>query len=422
MKLKKLPLLLLALFLTFSLSFNVFAAEDETKTAPEIHGKAAITIDLKTGEIIYGKDIDKQMYPASTTKLLTALLLAENKNKSDMLTYTETAKSQPEYSLNTNLHPIDVGEKMSAEDAMDGLLLYSGNDVAYMIAENVGTDPKDFENKMNEKIQKLGLKNTHFITPNGLHDDNHYTTAYDLSVIAKAASQNSWVKESMSKLKSTIKTSKGTTFIIENRNKLLGQDGYIGGKTGYTDAAGRCLVAIKEKNGRQILGVVMNSIYDQNDTMVFEDMKKIMDWSFSVKPETLHKKDSVITTKTVKYKPLKFIGPERTIDVPVVIKEDIKYYNNPVNKNELKEEMKLNNITLASLKGDNSIGTLTVKERTASRNYKLYANIAKGTIAKTSLPVYGAAAVVILVAVGIIGFIVKKILDIKRRRRRGKYI
>ncbi|MDW8802935.1 D-alanyl-D-alanine carboxypeptidase [Clostridium sp. A1-XYC3] len=421
MKSKKLPLLL-SFFLTFSLTFNVFAAEDTTKVEPEIHGKAAITIDMKTGEIIYAKDIDKQMYPASTTKLLTALLLAENKGKTDMLSYTEGAKSQPEYSLNINLHSIDVGEKMSAENAMDGLLLYSGNDVAYMIAENVGTSAKDFENKMNEEIKKLGLKNTHFITPNGLHDANHYTTAYDLGIIAKTASQNSWVKESMGKLKSTIKTSKGTTFIIENRNKLLGQDGYIGGKTGYTAAAGRCLVAVKEKDGRKILGVVMNSVYDQNDTMVFEDMKKIMDWSYSIKPETLHKKDSVITTKTVKYKPLGFIGPERTIDVPVVIKDDSKYYNNAVNKSELKEEIKLDNITVASLKGNNPIGTLAIKERNASKDYKLYANVPKGTVTKTNLPIYGVAALVVLAAVAVVAFIVKKILDIKRRRRRGKYI
>ena len=165
MKQKKLSLLLTFIFI-FSLTFNVFAAENTSKSEPQIYGKAAITIDMETGEIIYAKDIDKQMYPASTTKLITALLLAENKNKSDKLTYTQGAKAQPADSLNINLHPIDVGETMSAADAMDGLLLYSGNDVAYMIADNIGKDEKDFANKMNEEINKLGLKNTHFITPN----------------------------------------------------------------------------------------------------------------------------------------------------------------------------------------------------------------------------------------------------------------
>lgn len=421
MKQKKLSLLLLLIFI-FSLTFNVFAAENNLKPEPQIYGKAAIAIDMETGEIIYAKDIDKQMYPASTTKFITAMLLAENKKKSDKLTYTQGAKAQPAASLNTNLHPIDVGETMSAADAMDGLLLYSGNDVAYMIADNIGKDEKDFANKMNEEIGKLGLKNTHFITPNGLHDPNHYTTSYDLSVIARTAFKNDWVRETIAKQKSTIKTSKGTTFIVDNTNKLLGKDGCIGGKTGYTEAAGRCLVAIYERNGRKILGVVMNSVYDKNDTFVFDDMKKIIDWSYDAKPVTLHAKDSVLATKTIKYKPLGFIGPERSINVPIIVKEDVNYYDNQVNKTEIKEDLNLASINLSSLKGNNPIGTLGVKERNVSKEYKLYANVTNGSLMKNNLPIYVIAAVIVLAALGVIGFAIKKILDIKRRKRRGKYI
>lgn len=420
MKQKRLSILLIFIII-LSLNINVFAAGDSEKTEPQIHGKSAISIDIQTGEIIYAKDIDKQMYPASTTKLLTALLLAENKKKTDMLTYTQGAKAQPEYSLNLNIHPINVDEKMSADNAMDGLLLYSGNDVAYMIAENVGKDAKDFSDKMNEKIKKLNLSNTHFVTANGLHDPDHYTTAYDLSIIARAAFENPWVKESMGKLKSTIKTSSGTTFSIENRNKLLDKDGCIGGKTGYTIPAGRCLVTIYDRGGKKILGVVMGSKYDQNDTFVFDDMKKIIDWSYASKPVTLHKKDSVIATKTVKYKPLVFVGPEKSINVPVTIKEDINYYDNEINKKELKEITNFSEIKVSNLKGTDPIGTLTIKERNASRDYKLYSALPKGTLMKNNLPVYGAALLVVLASLGVIGFVIKKILDIKRKKRRGKY-
>lgn len=421
MKQKKLSLLLTFIFI-FSLTFNVFAAGTPSKSEPQIYGKAAITIDMETGEIIYAKDIDKQTYPASTTKLMTALLLAESKTKSDMLKYTQGAKSQPEYSLNVNLHSIDVGEEMSAKDAMDGLLLYSGNDVAYMIADNVGKDEKDFSDKMNEEVKKLNLKNTHFITPNGLHDPNHYTTSYDLSVIARTAFQNPWVKETMATHKSTIKTSKGTTFIVENSNKLLGKDGCIGGKTGYTAPAGRCLVAIYERNGRKILGVVMNSLYDQNDSFVFDDMKKVIDWSYTAKPTTLHTKDSVLTTKTIKYKPLAVIGPERSLNVPVVLKDDVTYYDNQVNKTELKEDINLGNVNISSLKGNNPLGTLSIKERNISKEYKLYADVPKNVLLKNNLPIYGAAAAIVLAVLGAVGFIIKKIIDISRRKRRGKYI
>ncbi|WP_185650015.1 D-alanyl-D-alanine carboxypeptidase family protein [Clostridium sp. DJ247] len=421
MKQKKFCLLLILIML-FSLSSNVFASNDGTQAEPKIYGKSAITVDLETGEIIYAKDIDKKVYPASTTKLMTALLLAENKNKTDILKYTQGAKSQPEYSLNVNLHTIDVGETMSAADTMDGLLLYSGNDVAYMIAENVDKSVKDFSDRMNAEVSKLGLKNTHFVTPNGLHDANHYTTAYDLSVIAGTAFKNPWVKESMGKLKSSIKTSKGTIFIVENRNKLLGKDGCIGGKTGYTIPAGKCLVAVYERGGRKILGVVMDSVYDANDSFVFDDMKKIIDWSYSAKATTLHNKDSVISTKALKYRPLGFIGPEKTIDVPILVKDNVTYYDNTVNKGELKESVSLNNLTLSNLKGNNAVGTLTLNERNLSKEYKLYANVPKGALTKNNLPIYGAAAGVVIVVLGAIAFIVKKLASINRRKRRGKYI
>lgn len=420
--LKKKSSLLLTLIFIFSLAFNAFAAEDSSKTEPQIYGKSAITVDMQTGEIIYGKDIDAKMYPASTTKLLTALLLAENKSKGDMLKYTQGSKIQPEYSLNLNLHPIDVDETMSAENAMDGLLLYSGNDIAYMIADNVSGDVKKFSDKMNDEVKKLNLKNTHFITPNGLHDPEHYTTAYDLSVIGRAAFNNPWVKESMGKAKSTVKTSKGTTFVIENRNKLLGKDGCIGGKTGYTAAAGRCLVTIYERDGRKILGVVMNSLYDQNDTFVFEDMKKIIDWSYLVKPSLLHQKDSIVAKKTIKYRPLAFIGPEKSIEVPIKIQENITYYDNSINKKDLKEEVKLDNITVKSLNGENPIGTLFIKERNVSKAYKLYSALPKGALVKANIAIYAAALISLIAALSVIAFIGKKILDIRRRKRRGKYL
>lgn len=319
---KRCTSLLLTIVLVFSTFTSVLAAE----TQPSIYGKAAITIDVDTKEIIYAKSIDSTMYPASTTKLLTALLLAEKFNKGDALNYTPSAKTQPEYSLNVNLHSIDVGETMSAEDVMDGLLLYSGNDIAYMIADNVSGSSKAFSDAMNNKIKSLGLKNTNFITPNGLHDNNHYTTAYDLTVIGREAFKNPWVKESSGKKTSTIKTSKGTTFIIENRNKQLGSIGNIGGKTGYTSKAGRCLVAMFERDGRKIIGVVLNSVYDAEDSFVFSDMEKIINWSFDAKKSPLHSKDTSMGKEKLSYKPLLFFGPTKEIEVPLTLKEDISYY------------------------------------------------------------------------------------------------
>ena len=158
------------------------------------------------------------------------------------------------------------------------------------------------------------------------------------------------------------------------------------------------------------------------DTFVFDDMKKIIDWSYEAKPTTLHKKDSVLTTKTIKYKPLGFIGPYRSINVPIIVKDDVNYYDNQINKKELKENLNLENLNISSLKGANPIGTLAIKQRDASKEYKLYANVANEVLLKNNLPIYGIAAAISLATLGVIAFIIKKVLDIKRRKRRGKYI
>jgi len=423
MKLKKKKFsTMFALLLILFMSTNVFAENSVSSNPnPNIYAQAAISIDLKTNEIIYEKNIDNMMYPASTTKLLTALLLSENKSKTDYLTYTESAKSQPEYSLNTNLHPISVGDKMTAGDAMYGLLLYSGNDVAYMIADNVAGNSQNFMDKMNEEVKKLNLKNTHFITPNGLHDKDHYTTAYDLSVIARAAYKNEWVQSAMGTKKATIATASGISMNVENRNKLLGSNGCIAGKTGYTTEAGKCLVAVYERDGRRILGVVMKSVYDKDDTFVYNDMEKVINWSYAEKPKSLYTKNSVIKTETFKYKPLIFIGPEKTLQVPITTKEDVTYYDNKVNKSDLKENYDLNNLNLSKLTGSKSIGTLKITERDSVKSYELYSTISKGTIIKENIILYlGSLAVLAALIAGLI-LMIKKIKFSRRKKNRRYY-
>lgn len=401
------------------MSSNTFAANSKgTTNLPKIYGKAAITVDVATGEVIYAKNVDKQMYPASTTKLITALLLAENKQKNDILKYTQTAKNQPADSLNVNLNPIGLGETMASGDVMDGLLLYSANDLAYMIADNLSGNATNFMKLMNDKVAKLNLKGTHFVTSNGLHDQNHYTTPYDMSTLARVAFSNPWVKESMNKNKSTISTSKGTTFEIENTNKNLGVDGCIGGKTGYTSLAGRCLVNFYERDGRVIMGVVMGSVYDQKDSYVFNDMKKIIDYSYSVQQKVLHPKNSIIKTGELKYKPLGFFGPEKTVSIPMVAKEDVSYYNNEANKNDLQENINSKSINISNIKENKSIGTLALTEKGKIKTYNLYSTISKGDLIKKHMPTYITAAGIFILSLIGVAFVIRIINLNKRKRRR----
>ncbi|MBU3177622.1 D-alanyl-D-alanine carboxypeptidase [Clostridium estertheticum] len=406
-------LLLFTLLFTLVFSTTVFAATNP----PELDGKAAISVDMDTNEIIYAKNIDNKMYPASITKLITALLLAENKTATDNLKYTKNAKAQPPYSYNLNIHPVAIGDTMSADNVMDGLLLYSGNDIAYMIADNIGGNPVNFAKMMNDKAAKLGMTGSHFITPNGLDDanDKHFTTPYDLTLAGRAAYKNAWVKKSMGKKTSVIKSSNGPVATVTNRNKLLGIDGNVGGKTGYTIKAGRCLISIYERNGRHILGVVMNSTYNlPKDTIVFDDMTKLINYSYAAKKEVTTKKDTVIKTIiSVPYKVIPFIGPTKTINIPLDSKEDVTFY-----KNDVKREttIKVDPIKPWKLNKKTSIGTLVVKQKDYVKTYKLYPMVSKATILKNNIIIYAAIAVVLI---AIIVLVLILISSIRRRKNRS---
>ncbi|MCM8711489.1 D-alanyl-D-alanine carboxypeptidase [Clostridium sp. SYSU_GA19001] len=409
---------LLASILIFTGIGNVRAAGSEM---PKIEGKAGITIDIDTGEIIYANNIDEKYYPASTTKLLTGLVFAENKSKSDEIKYTESAKNQPPYSIDKTLHKMQIGESMSAEDTLDALLIFSANDSAYMIADSVSGDSARFADLLNERIKKLGLKNTHFVTANGLHNPEHYTTPYDLSVIGREAFKNDWVRETMAKKESEINTSTGAKMFIKNWNKLLGIDGCIGGKTGYTDQAGRVLVAFFERNGRKMAGVVMKSVYDSEDTAVFEDMKKIIDWSYNAQPVTLHKSGDTVKIETINYKPFKFFGPEKKVEVPIILREDVKYYDNSVNKAEVKENYNIENLSVWNLNSEKAIGTFELKEREALKNYKLYTTISTKDIIKQNTLLYLGVSLAVVMAIILVLLLILKIKSSRRKSRNYYY-
>lgn len=439
---RKISTLLLTTLIFLSFCSTAFAT---TLNAPSVVGKSAIVVDAKTGEVIYAKNVDTSpMYPASTTKLLTALLLAENKQPTDILTYTDGASKQPEYTLRSFLKgKLKVGDKMSADDAMKGLLLHSANDIAYMIAENVAGNVDNFAKMMNNKIKKLGLIHTHFVTPNGLDNGitNHYTSAYDLSIIGKAAYENEWVRKTMSLKKDKIELTNGVLGYPENRNKLLGQtlgsnfnskisiniknvpvsDAIcIGGKTGYTSKAGRCLVAMFNKDGRILIGVVMKSAYDKNDTYVFNDMAKIVNWAYSEKQVPLYKANTELKTLSIKYKPLKFFGPTKTINVPVRVKEDVTYYDNEFNKTETKTEFQLPDIGIGKLSKNKSIGKLVLKQRTSTKTYDLYPTISSSSLIKDNILLYLGLGVGCIIVIALFIFISKFISDKFRRGRRDR--
>lgn len=404
--------LLFTLIFTMLLSFSAFAAQP----VPELIGTSAISVDMDTNEIIYTKNIDTKVYPASITKLLTSILLAENKNKTDILKYTKSAAEQPAYSYGVNIYKVNIGDPMIADNVMDGLLLYSGNDFAYMVADNVAGNAENFAKLMNKKAKQLGMAHSHFVTPNGLdsNTDNHYTTAYDLTKLVKAAYENDWVRESMGKKTSIIGFANGPKAKVTNRNKLLGINGCIGGKTGFTDKAGRCLVAIYNRNGRHIIGVVMNSEYDTKDTKVFKDMQKLIDWSYNATKDTLIDKNTKVYTVKASYKIIPFIGPEKNIEIPLEVRTNIDYYNNDIVP---KKTFNISDINPWKLDKKTSLGTITITQRDYSKTYDLYSSITTKDILHDNMLIYIATGVVIVV---ILILLFALIISIKKRRTKRR--
>ena len=364
---------------------------------PNINASTAITIDVDSKDIIYSKDIDKQMYPASTTKLLTALLLAEEKKPSDYLTYSSEAKSQEAISLN-----LPVNFKVLCSDALDALLLPSANDIAYMIGENISGDIPAFSNLMNSKVKSLNLKNTHFVTPNGLHDLNHYSSAYDLSVIARELYKYPWIMDTIKKEKSTFSLQNKNVIELKNTNILLNKDGCIGGKTGFTTPAGKCLVAFYQRNGRRIVGVVMNASKDFYSNNAFNDMGKIINWSYKTKKEVLYNKDSLITTVPLEYKPLKYFGPVKKINIPIIVKSDVLYY---YGSKDFNIETNINKIDIWKLTTNSTYGSLVVSQREKKENYKLFSTVSTKNIIHDNLKLYFAFVFTVFLIISIPLFI-----------------
>ncbi|WP_461207779.1 D-alanyl-D-alanine carboxypeptidase family protein [Clostridium sp. DL1XJH146] len=424
---RKLAILLTSIMLVLSLPINAMATNSDQ---PEIIGTSALVIDVETGEIIYAKDLDAKNYPASITKLLTGLLLAENAEKVDTIPYTKMASEQNPYSLYNipNIY-INQGDTMSAENVMKALLIYSANDSAYMAANFISNnDYEQYKTTMNEKLSELGMSNSNFVTADGYHDDDHYTTAYDLSLLIRAANENTWMNEVLKTKETKITLDNGTTANIENRNKLIGEtldSGAIciAGKTGYTSDAGRCLAAIFEKDGRKLAGVVLQSQYYPDDTYVFDDMEKIINWSYNAEKTTLAK-DSInyventeVSTITLKYKPFNFFGFQKEIEVPLVIKDAVNYYQNEINDTEIGTTLKAENIDAWKLNEDEPVGTLEVSQREAKNSYNIYPTISTKDIISQNKFIYIGTILVLLV---FILLLIRFVNMARRKKTRGR--
>lgn len=269
---------------------------------PDISAPAAVLADAQTGLVLYQKDADAKMYPASTTKIMTAILVLEMGNMDDIITASHAAVNSISY--DSSKIGLYEGEKMSVRDLFYGLILASGNDAANVLAEHVCGSIEDFVKLMNEKAAELGAENTHFVNTHGLHDEKHYTTARDLTLIASHAMSLPEFRETVStrvyKIEPTNKFDEERTLVSTNHLLDPASQYYYkyatGIKTGYTSDSGFCLVSSAANDESEFVCVVLGAQPQEGKTMSFVDTKILLDYAFSLKRQPIAKKGDVMSS------------------------------------------------------------------------------------------------------------------------------
>lgn len=279
---KLIPLLLAVALLTPG---GAYAAPPALK----LSAAGAAIVDVATGRLLYAQNEHARLPMASTTKVMTALLTLEHEKQDTVLTVPKEA-----YGMEGSSMYLKLGEKITVRDLLFGLMLSSGNDAAVTLAMRVGGSVEGFAQLMNTRAAELGCTDTNFVTPNGLHDENHYTSAYDLARISAEAMKNPSFREIVStKYYRTVTGDAPRS--LRNKNKILWQyEGGNGVKTGFTKKSGRCLVFSAERDGHILVGVILNA------PDMWNDAKKLLDYGFqNYTWKTLAKAGEVMATAEV---------------------------------------------------------------------------------------------------------------------------
>lgn len=310
----------------------VYAIEEK----PEIIGPTGIVMDFTTGQVLYDKNMNQRMYPASTTKTLTAIIAIEKGHLNDIVTANDDVTK-----VDGNSMYLKPGEKLTLEQLLYAMLLESDNDAAIDVADYIGGNIKNFAVMMNDKAKEIGAKNSHFVNPNGLPNKDHYSTPYDMALIARYAMKNNEFRKIVStihyQIPPTNMYNKTRDLWISNRlikPSSFHYDGADGVKTGYTVTANQVLIASATRNNHRLISVIMGDI----GTNIWSDTIKLLNYGFNnytlIKLNDKNTVSTYIDVGKAKFKlPLLTrnafyyevpIGDEKNVKSFIELKKDIK--------------------------------------------------------------------------------------------------
>lgn len=331
------------------------------------NAKSAILIEANSRQILYDKNAEEKLYPASTTKIMTMILMFEALRNKKISFDDEITTSKYAASMGGSQVYLEVGESLSLKDMFKSIAIASANDASVAVAEYIAGSVDKFVSMMNDKAQQLNLKNTHFKNATGLHDNDHYTCAHDLALMAAYLIEigGDDLLSVTSLYDSYIRENTKQSFWLVNTNKLLKlYDGVDGLKTGYTKEAGYCLVTTSKRDNQRIIGVLMKESAPKTRN---EEMCNLLDYGFNnFKQEIIFKKDDIIE----KY----VIDKMDNITIDVKCKQDIAFTKAKNSDSKYSTEITYKDNILPVKKGD-IIGTLTVTvDGTETASYDLYSD------------------------------------------------
>lgn len=332
----------------------VFWSPAGVSAEPVVSAEAALLMDMQTGQILYQKNIDQKMYPASTTKILTALVALKKGRFGDRV------KVSREACMVGGSHVgLQEGELLRFEDLLYITMLPSANDAATALAEYTGGSVDGFARLMNSEARAAGAQNSNFVNPHGLHDPNHYTTARDLALIAREAMKNSVFREIAGTyqyhvdrvLPVPVSGVPQEDFVNHNKmiwpNSVYSYEGMTGIKTGFTDEAGQCLVASASRNGRELLTVVLKTV---NQGM-YKDTAALLDYGFNEFRQVNMVKRGEVVGRAVVHRGV-------TGEIGAVASADFHYNVPPGDSPDISKKVEINDKIKAPVRKGQKVGTM----------------------------------------------------------------
>ena len=322
------------------------------------NAKSAILIEASTGEVLYNKNANERLAPASMTKIMSLILIMENIENGNLKWNDIVVVSKNAASMGGSQIFLETNEMMSVEDLVKGICVASGNDATVAMAEKIAGTEKAFVKLMNDKANSLGLKNTHFVNATGLDAEGHYSSANDMAVMARELVKHQKILEFSSIYEDYLRKNTNNSFWLVNTNKLVKFYSYIDGlKTGYTGNAGYCLTATGKKNDMRLISVVMG---EESTEKRSADTLAMLDYGFNMYniDKIVDSGDSLGIVKVN-------LGDPEYVDI--VAKKDITVLNNSQKeKRDVKYEIETNEI-VAPVKIGDTVGKISVFE---NGNYK----------------------------------------------------